>query len=143
MEGGYLYVEKTDLLFDLILGKQRFLSRPRRFGKSLFLTTLAAIFRGQADLFAGLKIANLGYEFKKYPVLHLDMSLGSSSQDNLLKSLRGTLEMIGKAEGKKEFDSDIPGLMLKELVEALIAKYHENVVMLIDEYDYPVSHYIG
>jgi hypothetical protein len=51
--------------------------------------------------------------------------------------------MIGKAEGKTEFDSDIPGLMLKELVEALITKYHENVVILIDEYDYPVSHYIG
>jgi hypothetical protein len=71
------------------------------------------------------------------------MFLSSSSQDNLLKSLRETLEIVGKAEGKKEFDSDIPGLMLKELVEALIAKYHENVVILIDEYGYPVNYYIG
>ncbi|MDR2140485.1 MAG: AAA family ATPase [Deltaproteobacteria bacterium] len=64
IEGGHLYIDKTDLLFELIRGKQRFLSRPRRFGKSLFLTTLAAIFRGQAELFAGLKIAQSGYEFK-------------------------------------------------------------------------------
>ncbi|MDR2140780.1 MAG: ATP-binding protein, partial [Deltaproteobacteria bacterium] len=101
-----------------------------------------ALFRGQAELFAGLKIAQLGYEFKKYPVLHLDMSLGSSSQ-NLLESLRDTLNKLGNAEGKKKFASAIPGLMLDELVDALIKKYHENVVMLIDEYDYPVSHNIG
>jgi hypothetical protein len=71
------------------------------------------------------------------------MSLGSSSQGYLLESLRGTLEMIGKAVGKTEFASAIPGFMLDELVDVLIAKYHENVVILIDEYDYPVSHNIG
>jgi hypothetical protein len=71
------------------------------------------------------------------------MSLGGSSQSNLLESLRENLRTLGNAEEKKEFASDIPGFMLKELVDALIAKYHENVVMLIDEYDYPISHYIG
>ncbi|MDR2140847.1 MAG: AAA family ATPase, partial [Deltaproteobacteria bacterium] len=84
IEGGYLYVDKTDLLFELIRGKQRFLSRPRRFGKSLLLDTLDAVFRGQAELFAGLKIAQSGYEFKKYPVFRLDMSLDSYSPEILV-----------------------------------------------------------
>jgi hypothetical protein len=71
------------------------------------------------------------------------MSLGSSSQDNLLESLRENLKTLGKDEGKTEFASAIPGFMLNELINALIAKYHENEVILLDEYDYPVSHNIG
>ncbi|MDR2142403.1 MAG: AAA family ATPase [Deltaproteobacteria bacterium] len=68
IEGEFVYVDKTDLFRELIKVKQVFLSRPRRFGKSLFLDTLAEVFQGNANLFSGLKIADSGYEFKKYPV---------------------------------------------------------------------------
>ncbi|MDR2406301.1 MAG: AAA family ATPase [Deltaproteobacteria bacterium] len=79
---GYVYVDKTDMLHKLIVsnGKSFFLNRPRRFGKTLLLDTLAAIFKGDRTLFAGLKISNTDYDFKKYPVLHLNMSLANKSQ---------------------------------------------------------------
>ncbi|MDR2140938.1 MAG: AAA family ATPase, partial [Deltaproteobacteria bacterium] len=99
-----IYVDKTDLIAELIKYDQLFLSRPRRFGKTLLLDTLEALFRGQAELFAALKIAQSGYDFKTYPVLRLDMSLGSSSPDILLTNLCGTLKMIGNSEGKKKFE---------------------------------------
>ena len=76
-KGGYVYVDKTDLLWRLAAdteGRQFFLSRPRRFGKSLMLSTLQCIFEGKRELFKGLKIDKLNYDWKKYTVVHLDMS---------------------------------------------------------------------
>ena len=72
---GYLYVDKTDLMYKLVTeGRQYFLSRPRRFGKSLLTTTLRAYFGGKKDLFKGLAIEKLETEWKKYPVFYLDFS---------------------------------------------------------------------
>ena len=76
--GGYLYVDKTGILADLVSGrrgKQFFFSRPRRFGKSLTVTTLQAVFEGRRDLFRGLAIDRSDYDWKAYPVIRLDMSL--------------------------------------------------------------------
>ncbi|MBM6962077.1 AAA family ATPase, partial [Bacteroides caecigallinarum] len=74
-EGGYLYIDKTDMMFDLVdNGKYYFLSRPRRFGKSLLISTLETYFSGKREMFEGLKIAELEKEWTEYPVLHLDLN---------------------------------------------------------------------
>lgn len=75
-EGEYLYVDKTKYIYDLVMsGKSYFLSRPRRFGKSLLLSTIEAFFKGRRDLFEGLHIADTDWEWIEYPVLHLDLSI--------------------------------------------------------------------
>ena len=76
-KGGYVYVDKTDLLWRLVSdteGSQFFIARPRRFGKSLMLSTLQCIFEGRRELFKGLKIAKKKYDWKKYPVVMLNKS---------------------------------------------------------------------
>ena len=74
-EGGYVYIDKTDLVWKLAHeAKYIFLSRPRRFGKSLLSTTLVSYFQGRKDLFEGLKIMKLEQEWETYPVLHFDLS---------------------------------------------------------------------
>ena len=73
--GGYAYVDKTALMYKLVSeGNYYFLSRPRRFGKSLFLSTLAAYFDGQKELFRGLAVEQLEQEWTRYPILHLDLN---------------------------------------------------------------------
>ena len=90
-KGGYTYVDKTDLLRRLVSdteGRQFFISRPRRFGKSLMLSTLKAIFEGKRELFRGLKIAKLKYDWKKRPVVMLNMAeVGAPTVDKLRENL--------------------------------------------------------
>ena len=83
--GGYVYVDKTALIYKLAdLGKYYFLSRPRRFGKSLLISTLEAYFQGKKELFGGLALERLETEWKSYPVLHLDLNVDKySTPDNL------------------------------------------------------------
>jgi len=92
-ESGYLYVDKTQYIEQLLRGKVYFLSRPRRFGKSLFLSTLAAYFRGEKELFEGLYLAQAEEElaqqskreaWQKHPVLYIDLNTGNYSQENEL-----------------------------------------------------------
>ena len=75
-QAGYLYVDKTEYIWNLInpAGESYFLSRPRRFGKSLTLSTLKAVFEGKKELFQGLAIYDKQYDWKKYPVIHLDLN---------------------------------------------------------------------
>lgn len=73
-KGGYVYVDKTDLVYRLAEGSTFFLSRPRRFGKSLLISTLKAYFEGRRDLFEGLKIMDLEQEWLQYPVFHIDFN---------------------------------------------------------------------
>ena len=95
ISGGHVYVDKTEDVYNLITGaKYYFLSRPRRFGKSLLLDTIAEAFRGNKELFKGLWIYDSGYDFKKHPVIHLDMSkMGNETpdilKDSIMESLRG------------------------------------------------------
>ena len=88
-EGGYAYVDKTDLVYQIThSGKYYFLSRPRRFGKSLFLATLEAYFEGRKELFEGLAIYELEKEWTEYPVIHIDLNTGTfDSVENLKQHL--------------------------------------------------------
>ena len=86
IEDGYVYVDKTDLVYQLTQGKIYFLSRPRRFGKSLLISTLENYYLGKKDLFKGLKIDTLEKEWKTYPVFHIDFN-----GDNFI-----TIKVIGK-----------------------------------------------
>ena len=131
-----LYVDKTGKLLELIQnGRRYFLSRPRRFGKSLTLSTLDAMFSGKADLFKGLKAEEWVTEQAKHPspVLRLDMSISAS---NLEISL---MEMILRAARKYKVTLHSQSLLGKfvELIEEIF-EAHGSVVVLIDEYDKPI-----
>jgi hypothetical protein len=88
IEANYVYVDQTDILAGLVSipHAQLFLSRPSRFGKSLLLGTIGEIFQGDPNIFSGLKIMNSGYEFKKHPVINLDMSVDSRNPAELKKA---------------------------------------------------------
>ena len=98
IEGKYAYVDKTDLVYDLAQENVCFLSRPRRFGKSLLISTLEAYFTGRKELFEGLKIDSLETKWEKYPVFRIDFADGDyTDSDLLLKKLE---EIIGGFEKK-------------------------------------------
>lgn len=135
----FLYVDKTAYVYKLATeGKPYFLSRPRRFGKSLFLSTLEAYFLGKKDLFKGLAIEKLEKDWIQYPVLSI--SFAGSSLDNttrLLETMGNILEFYEKQFGIPSTPSD-PSLRLKNLIISLYEKTGKQVVILIDEYDKPV-----
>ena len=136
--GGYLYVDKTDLIYKLVTeGRQYFLSRPRRFGKSLLTTTLQAYFEGQNDLFKGLAIEKLETEWKKYPVFYLDFAgVGDSYADVEEKFDL----LIGEKEGLYN-SRNMAGRSLSARFAAVVKAAYEQdgpVVFLVDEYDKPL-----
>ena len=135
----FLYVDKTAYVYKLATeGKPYYLSRPRRFGKSLFLSTLEAYFLGKKDLFKGLAIEKLEKDWIQYPVLSI--SFAGSSLDNttrLLETISGILEFYEKQFGIPSIQSD-PSLRFKNLIISLYEKTGKQVVILIDEYDKPV-----
>ena len=145
----YVYVDKTEFIYKLTrMGKPYFLSRPRRFGKSLFLSTLEAYFLGKKDLFKGLAIEKYEEQSKEpwqvYPVLKFSLAAGDfTKQDGLKSSLKYTLKLF---EEKYQLESD-EGLMLPErfkndLINAA-EKTGNPVVVLVDEYDNPLLKNIG
>ena len=139
-EGNYLYVDKTKYIVDFRTKgmKYIFLSRPRRFGKSPFASTLQAYFEGRRELFEGLAIAEYEKEWVKHPVLHFDMS-GAKHMD--AKDLEGYLDFIlrpyEKLYGKEEWE-DTPNKRLMGLVERANEQTGEKAVVIIDEYDAPL-----
>jgi hypothetical protein len=139
-EGNYLYVDKTRYLFDLLeQGKYYFLSRPRRFGKSLTVSTLKYLFSGEQTLFEGLWIAD-HYDFtQRFPVIHLEFNNLDHREVGLHQALTYRMNELGREHGVS-LDAPSPGLMLDQLVRALSAK--NKVVILIDEYDKPVLDYL-
>src|SRR5947208_15199895 len=99
MTGNYIYIDKTEYIYHLFSGGKRlyFLSRPRRFGKSLLISTLKELFLGNRALFKGLWIDSSDYEWEQYPVIHLDFSMiGHESAQDLKKSFSATLRKIAK-----------------------------------------------
>ena len=135
-----IYVDKTELIYQLVQsGHYFFLSRPRRFGKSLLISTLKSYFEGRKDLFTGLAIENLETEWKSYPVLNFSLSrsrvIGPNSIGNLLDTLLSEFEAI---YGKKDTAKEEYGLRLANLIQLAKAKTGQNVVLLIDEYDAPL-----
>ena len=137
---GYVYVDKTDLVWQLAhYAKYIFLSRPRRFGKSLLTSTLESYFKGEKSLFEGLKIMPLEKEWEEYPVIRLDLST-AKGQDSPAE-LRDKLTLLLKPY-KEEYGSDsdekTPGGVLAGLIRRAYKKTEKQVVVLLDEYDAPL-----
>ncbi len=140
IRGGYVYVDKTDLVWQLAhYAKYIFLSRPRRFGKSLLSSTLNSYFSGERELFEGLKIMPLEQEWTKYPVLHLDLSKTKSQQsaEGLRKRLMLMLKAFTKLYGSDE-DEETPGAMLEGVINRAYEQTGSQVAVIIDEYDAPL-----
>jgi hypothetical protein len=144
MNGGYIYVDKTPFIARMLNeGQSFFLSRPRRFGKTLLLSTIMSLFNGDEELFKDLWIGqNKAFDFThKYPVVYLDMALNSSNAQLLIDDIKEQLRAYAEAEDIS-VEASTPGSMLSNLISKLKLKYARNVVLLIDEYDSPVSDHI-
>ena len=135
-EENYIYIDKTKYAYELITNyKYTFLSRPRRFGKSLFLDTLQEIFEGNRELFKGLYIYNKWDWNKKYPVIKISFSGDLRSPEglkkNILKVLRDNQERLDiNCNNIKEYD-----ICFADLIKKSYEKYNKKVAILIDEYD--------
>lgn len=138
-EGGYVYIDKTAKIYSLVSnGGYYFLSRPRRFGKSLLVSTMESYFEGRKDLFGGLAMESLEKEWLEYPVLHLDLSgVSYDSKEVLSEVLNRKLSGWEHQYGVSAM-SDIPGLRFQDVIDAAYAKTGRQVVILIDEYDKPI-----
>ena len=138
---GYLYVDKTDIIWQLAnRGKKyNYLSRPRRFGKSILVDTLEAYFLGKKELFEGLKIMQLETEWVKRPVIRLDMSRAGAEPESLKDYLNYTFqEYESLYEIEVSNDSSL-ATRLSEIVRIAYEQTGEQVVILIDEYDSPLQ----
>lgn len=143
-KGGYFYVDKTALVYQMVkTGSYYFLSRPRRFGKSLLLSTLEAYFQGKKELFKGLAIEKLEKEWTKHPVLHLDLNTEKydtlqSLEDILNAALSDWEQIYGSAPWEKSI-----ALRFKGVVKRACEQTGQMVVILVDEYDKPMLQAIG
>lgn len=143
-EDNGIYVDKTERIYEMIrYSRYLFLSRPRRFGKSLLVSTLEALFLGKKELFEGLWIADK-WEWKEYPVIRLDFS--NILADRNLEELDATLNTILRKYAQNygvEVVGKVPSMILKFLIEDLYRKTGKRVVILIDEYDNPITSHIA
>ena len=134
-----MYADKTDLMYQMVTSmKYVFLSRPRRFGKSLLCSTLESYFQGRRELFEGLAIASLETEWKRHPVLRFDLS---EVKDNTAEGIAETLDAVlqdKEAELKIERTNNGLGNRLKRLILGCYDKCGEKPVVIIDEYDAPL-----
>ena len=140
IKGGYLYVDKTALVYDLVKSnKYVFLNRPRRFGKSLLVSTLEAYFQGRKELFEGLAISTIEKDWAQYPVFRFDLS-GESYQhlQKLVSKIDSALSAYEKIYGNPP-----EGKSIADRFDRLIKKArqvnNQEVVVLIDEYDKPLT----
>ncbi|MGN0058606.1 MAG: ATP-binding protein [Phocaeicola plebeius] len=140
IEGDYLYIDKTEYIWNMIhLGSYIFLSRPRRFGKSLLVSTLQAYFEGRKDLFKGLFIETVEKEWTEYPVLRFSLSTAKHcNKEELLLELSNKLTHYEAIYGKGAADEVKPNQRLKGIIERAYKKTGNKVVVLIDEYDAPL-----
>lgn len=136
---GYSYVDKSRFVYKLATeGEYYFLSRPRRFGKSLFLSTLEAYFQGKKELFKGLAIYDLETEWKKYPIFHIDLNTANfREKDSLYTVLNDYLTTWESKYGARESEATL-ALRFKGVIARAAEKEGCGVVILIDEYDKPI-----
>jgi hypothetical protein len=136
-----LYVDKTDKIYELVSGarKQYFLSRPRRFGKSLTCWTLNALFSGKRELFEGLAISKTDWGWESYPVIHLDMSKvdTDSGTTGVKKSMADQTGDIADKHGIDLQGEREPGRMLEVIIVKTSEKHGKPAVVIVDEYDKP------
>ena len=138
IDGGYVYVDKTDLIYQLVQGNIYFLGRPRRFGKSLLVSTLEQYFRGNKELFKGLAIDKLETEWKQYPVFHIDFSTGNYLNDGVLEDVLSDNLTEWEAQYEVVKTSNDLGLRFQKVLRAAHEKTGLGAVVLIDEYDKPI-----
>ncbi|MBQ8059728.1 MAG: AAA family ATPase, partial [Prevotella sp.] len=143
--GGYLYIDKTEQVYRLVSeGSYYFLSRPRRFGKSLLISTIKALFQGKRELFKGLAIDKKeDWDWAVHPVLHLDLNTEKFSTKEALENKINTFlsieeEKYGRAEWEKSFGTRFEGI-----IKRACEKTGQRVVILVDEYDKPMLQAIG
>ena len=137
---GYIYVDKTDLVWQLAhYSTFVFMSRPRRFGKSLLTSTLESYFKGEKKLFEGLKIMELEKEWEQYPVIRLDLSTvkNQSSAGELSRSLMWMMRKHADCYGR-ETDELTPGQLLSGIIHRAYEITGKQVAVIIDEYDAPL-----
>ena len=141
---GYFYVDKTAKIYELAkTGRYYFLSRPRRFGKSLLISTLEAYFQGKKELFEGLAMEGLEKEWKKYPILHLDLNTQKYETEESLESvLNENLAVWESLYGRNENEIG-PARRFAGVIRRAHEKTGERVAILIDEYDKPMLQAIG
>ena len=143
IQGNFLYVDKTEYIWQLIRPAKGmyFLSRPRRFGKSLAVSTLKAVFEGRKELFKGLSIYDRQYDWKQYPVIHLDWNgWAVDTLEDLLQSMKDIVDRVAR-KYDLQLAGENPQVKFRELIEKLAQK--EKVVLLIDEYDKPILNNIS
>ena len=140
IEGGFLYVDKTRYLYELVRHPTGtyFVARPRRFGKSLLISTLEELFRSSKALFQGLWIYDSDYQWQPYPVIHFDFGLQSvKNVEETKRAITATLNRIAAENGLTLEGFDYQSL-LADLTRQLAAAHDGKVVLLIDEYDKPL-----
>ena len=144
-ENKCVYVDKTKFIAQLAqYNCPYFLSRPRRFGKSLFLSTLKAYFEGKKDLFTGLEIESLEKDWKKYPVFYFDFNVGDfTSEENFRSSLGVKLDGYEKIYGIRNENAKSPADRFSDLLKSAHEKTGLQAVILVDEYDKPLLNAMG
>lgn len=141
---GYVYIDKTAMIYQLVkTGNYYFLSRPRRFGKSLLISTLEAYFQGKKELFTGLAMEKLEKDWIAYPILHLDLntenySIPQSLELKLERALSAWEQLYGSDPAEKSLASRFEGI-----IQRAYEKTGQRVVILVDEYDKPMLQAIG
>jgi hypothetical protein len=143
-QNGYFYADKTKFFYQLLtINYPFFLSRPRRFGKSLMVSALEYILKGQRDLFKGLWIDQSDYDWTPQPVIHLSFdNVSVDSVARLWRVLYDKLKLIAD-EQDLIFETKDPAIYFELLIEALYSKYGHKPAVLIDEYDAPILSQIG
>ena len=136
----YIYADKTDMVWKLANGtKYNYLSRPRRFGKSLLCSTLKCYFEGRKELFEGLKIMELETEWVKRPVIYFSMSLGGSSAQTLTEYLNKVLSSYEKIYGRNPDEQSL-GNRLNGIIQRAYEQAGVQIAIIVDEYDAPLLH---
>ncbi len=143
--GNFVYVDKTRYIYEMVRVPQGyyFLSRPRRFGKSLLVSTLKALFEGRRELFKNLWIEKSDWQWQALPIVTIDFNgLDSGDPNKLERSLIAVLDRSAKTHGVA-LNSELLPVRFVELLLALADKYREKVVVLVDEYDKPIITHLG
>jgi hypothetical protein len=141
---GYVYVDKTPWMWKMISeGSYYFLSRPRRFGKSLMVSTLEAFFSGQRELFKGLYVDTVEWDWQQYPIMHLDLNSDKyDSPEVLTNRLETFLSENEERYGRKDYEKSL-GARFEGILKRAFEKTGRGVVVLVDEYDKPMLQAIG
>ena len=146
IQGNFIYVDKTKLIYDLVKPEQgvHFLSRPRRFGKSLLVSTLSSIFKGDKELFKNLWIYDSDYIWEKHPVIKLSMANSQVGETDTMETrIKIQLNYIAEEYGVELDLKPYVDIVFTDLIHKLHQKTGMKVVVLVDEYDGPITNHLN